>query len=97
METYLPAFEALIREGGAWSIMSAYNRYLNNPCSSNPLLLQEILREKWGFKGYVVSDCDAIASPSATVSSAPPLPSATTGFPQAIASTGAMPKRQPFR
>jgi len=62
IETYLPAFEALIREGGAWSIMSAYNRYLNNPCSSNPLLLQEILREKWGFKGYVVSDCDAIAN-----------------------------------
>ncbi|HZL09686.1 MAG TPA: glycoside hydrolase family 3 C-terminal domain-containing protein [Prolixibacteraceae bacterium] len=59
-ETYLPAFEALVREGGAMSVMSAYNRYLGEPCSSSPMLLQQILREKWGFKGYVVSDCDAI-------------------------------------
>jgi beta-glucosidase len=61
IETYLPAFEALVKEGNAWSVMSAYNRYMGEPCSSSPLLLQEILREKWGFKGYVVSDCDAIA------------------------------------
>jgi beta-glucosidase len=60
LETYSPAFEALIREGGAWSIMGAYNRYMDDPCCASPFLLREELRGKWGFKGYVVSDCGAI-------------------------------------
>ena len=60
IETYSPAFEATIREGGAWSIMGAYNRYLDDPCCASPFLLQKILRDKWNFKGYVVSDCGAI-------------------------------------
>jgi beta-glucosidase len=60
LETYSPAFESLIREAGAWSIMGAYNRYMNDPCCSSPFLLQQTLRNKWGFKGYVVSDCGAI-------------------------------------
>jgi beta-glucosidase len=60
MDTYSAAFEALIREAGAWSIMGAYNRYMNDPCCASPFLLKETLREKWGFKGYVVSDCGAI-------------------------------------
>lgn len=60
-ETYSPAFKALIVEGGAWSIMGAYNRYMNDPACASPFLLQQTLRDQWKFKGYVVSDCDAIA------------------------------------
>lgn len=59
-ETYLPAFEACIREAGAYSIMGAYNRTNAEPCCGSPTLLGKILREQWGFKGFVVSDCAAI-------------------------------------
>ncbi|MBN2501192.1 MAG: glycoside hydrolase family 3 C-terminal domain-containing protein [Anaerolineales bacterium] len=59
-ETYLPAFEATVREAGAYSVMGAYNRTNGEPCCASPTLLQEILREEWGFDGYVVSDCGAI-------------------------------------
>jgi beta-glucosidase len=59
-ETYLPAFEALIREGKAYSVMGAYNRLYDVPCSASDFLLDEILRKKWGFGGYVVTDCGAI-------------------------------------
>jgi beta-glucosidase len=59
-ETYLPAFEASIREGHAFSVMSAYNRLDGLPCSANPRLLTDILRNSWGFDGYVVSDVDAV-------------------------------------
>ncbi|MCF8012688.1 MAG: glycoside hydrolase family 3 C-terminal domain-containing protein [Clostridiales bacterium] len=59
-ESYLPGFEALILDGGAYSIMGAYNRTNHEPCCSSPYLLDDILREKWGFDGYVVSDCGAI-------------------------------------
>ncbi|UCF18768.1 MAG: glycoside hydrolase family 3 C-terminal domain-containing protein [Gemmatimonadota bacterium] len=59
-ETYLPAFRASIIEGGARSVMCAYNRTLGEPCCASRLLLQEILRDQWGFQGYVVSDCWAI-------------------------------------
>ncbi|MHA2195119.1 MAG: glycoside hydrolase family 3 C-terminal domain-containing protein [Promethearchaeota archaeon] len=59
-ETYLPAFEACIKEGKAYSIMCAYNRTNEDPCCSSEFLLQEILRDEWEFKGYVVSDCGAI-------------------------------------
>lgn len=59
-ETYLPAFEACVKEGGAASVMSAYNRLNGEPCSASPTLLQSILRDKWGFTGYVVSDCWAV-------------------------------------
>lgn len=58
--TYLPAFEACVREGGAQSVMGAYNRTNGEPCCASPTLLQRILREEWGFDGYVVSDCGAI-------------------------------------
>ena len=59
-ETYLPAFEACVKEGGATSVMSAYNRTNGEACSASPTLLQRILRDEWGFSGYVVSDCGAI-------------------------------------
>ncbi len=59
-ETYLPAFKACIMEGGAYSIMGAYNRFRGESCSASDLLLDQILRKDWGFKGYVVSDCGAI-------------------------------------
>jgi beta-glucosidase len=59
-DTYLPAFEASIKEAGAYSIMCAYNRYMGNACCGSPALLQKILRDDWGFNGYVVSDCGAI-------------------------------------
>ncbi len=59
-ETYLPAFEATVREAGAYSVMGAYNRTNGEPCCASPTLLQDILREEWGFEGYVVSDCGAI-------------------------------------
>ena len=59
-ETYLPAFRALVQEGHVASVMGAYNRVNGESASASPRLLQEILRDEWGFKGYVVSDCDAI-------------------------------------
>ncbi len=59
-ETYLPAFKATIIEGKAFSVMSAYNRYLGESATASTLLLNDILRDKWGFKGYVVSDCGAV-------------------------------------
>lgn len=59
-ETYLPAFKECVKEGKAGSIMGAYNRTNGEPCCASQTLLQKILREEWGFKGYVVSDCGAI-------------------------------------
>jgi len=59
-EYYLPAFKNCVIKGKAQSIMSAYNAVNGIPCSCNNKLLNEILREEWGFDGYVVSDCGAI-------------------------------------
>ncbi|MDO5971930.1 glycoside hydrolase family 3 C-terminal domain-containing protein [Flavivirga aquimarina] len=59
-DTYLPAFEACVVEGKAYSIMAAYNRYMGKPCCASHQLLEDILRKDWGFDGYVVSDCNAI-------------------------------------
>ncbi len=58
-ETYLPAFEKLVR-GGVEAVMGAYNRVLGEPACGSRFLLSEILRGRWGFKGHVVSDCGAI-------------------------------------
>lgn len=58
-ETYLPAFERLVDEG-VEAVMGAYNRVNGEPACGSPTLLATILREKWGFKGHVVSDCWAI-------------------------------------
>lgn len=59
-ETYLPAFEACVKEAQVESVMGAYNRTNGEPCCGSFTLLQDILREKWHFDGHVVSDCWAI-------------------------------------
>ena len=59
-ETYLPAFEACIRDGRAYSTMAAYNGFNGSPCTGNPDLLTGIIRNRWGFTGYVVSDVDSV-------------------------------------
>ncbi len=60
-ETYLPQFEMGLKEGKAYSVMCAYNKYNGETCCGSNSLLNGILRLKWGFDGYVVSDCGAIA------------------------------------
>ncbi|HTN35766.1 MAG TPA: glycoside hydrolase family 3 C-terminal domain-containing protein [Arachidicoccus sp.] len=59
-DTYLPAFEALVKQGHVYSLMGAYNSVDGVPACANKFLLDTVLRNKWGFKGYVVSDCGAI-------------------------------------
>lgn len=59
-ETYLPAFKAAVQEAGVHSIMGAYNRVNGEAACASHTLLQDILRDEWGFDGYVVSDCGAI-------------------------------------
>ncbi|HEY5584803.1 MAG TPA: glycoside hydrolase family 3 C-terminal domain-containing protein [Ruminiclostridium sp.] len=59
-ETYLPAFEALVKEAKVEAIMGAYNRTNGEPCNGSKTLLKDILRDGWGFDGHVVSDCWAI-------------------------------------
>ncbi len=59
-ETYLPAFRDCIKEAGAYSVMGAYNRVNSEACCASGYLLEEVLRNDWGFEGYVVSDCHAI-------------------------------------
>ena len=58
-ETYLPAFEALVR-AGVKEVMGAYNRFEGVPCNASEYLLDELLRKEWGYRGIVVSDCGAI-------------------------------------
>lgn len=60
-DTYLPAFKACVTEAKAGSIMTAYNRVNGEVCSASPKLLGKILRGEWGFDGFVVCDCGAIA------------------------------------
>lgn len=59
-ETYLPAFEALVKEGKVKEVMCAYNRLEGDPCCGSDRLLMQILRNDWGFDGIVLSDCGAI-------------------------------------
>ncbi|MBO4682048.1 MAG: glycoside hydrolase family 3 C-terminal domain-containing protein [Clostridiales bacterium] len=58
-ETYLPAFEACIKEAGVEAVMGAYNRVNGEPCCGHSYI-QDIIRDEWGFEGHVVSDCWAI-------------------------------------
>lgn len=59
-ETYLPAFEALVKTGNVQEVMCAYNRFEGEPCCGNDKLLIDILRNSWGYKGIILSDCGAI-------------------------------------
>ena len=60
LDTYEPAFRATVVEGHAGSVMCAYNAIKGQPACANEFLLQDQLRGKWGFQGYVVSDCGAV-------------------------------------
>ena len=60
-ETYLPPFEALVKEAGVKEVMCAYNSFEGEPCCGSNRLLMQILRNDWGFDGIVLSDCGAIA------------------------------------
>jgi len=62
LDTYLPAFRATVIEGKAGSVMCAYNSINGQPACVNEFLLQDQLRNKWKFQGYVVSDCDAVVN-----------------------------------
>lgn len=59
-ETYLPAFETLVKESKVEAVMGAYNRVYGLPACGSALLLDTILRQNWGFEGHIVSDCGAI-------------------------------------
>ena len=59
-ETYLPAFKSLVQEGNVQEVMCAYHRYEDEPCCASDRLLVDILRNKWQYKGLVVTDCGAI-------------------------------------
>ena len=60
-ETYLPAFKDLVQKAHVKEVMCAYNRFEGEPCCGSNRLLMQILRDEWGYKGIVVSDCGAIS------------------------------------
>ena len=60
-ETYMPAFKTLVQEGEVAEVMCAYQRNDGDPCCGNLRYEQQILRDEWGFKGLIVSDCGAIS------------------------------------
>jgi len=60
-DTYLPAFKKLVTEANVEAVMGAYNRTLGEVCCASKLLLEDILRGRWGFQGHVVSDCLALS------------------------------------
>ncbi len=59
-EYYTRGFEASVREGKVFTVMSSYNALNGIPTTASPFLLTDLLRKRWGFRGYVVSDCDAV-------------------------------------
>ena len=60
-ETYMPAFKTLVQDAKVREVMCAYQRLDDEPCCGNARLLQQILRDEWGFKYFVVSDCGAVS------------------------------------
>jgi beta-glucosidase len=59
-EIYLPGFRACVQEGGCRTVMSAYNSINGTPCAHNAWLLRDVLKDEWGFEGFVVSDWGAV-------------------------------------
>lgn len=59
-ETYLPAFKDLVQKADVQEVMFAYNSFRGEPCGASKYLLQDILREEWGYKGIILSDCGAV-------------------------------------
>jgi beta-glucosidase len=66
-EIYLPAFQAAVQEGGAWAVMSAYNKFRGAYCSENEYLLNTVLKGEWGFRGLVMSDWAGVHSTDGAV------------------------------
>jgi len=66
-EIYFPAFKAAVQEAGVWAVMSAYNKVNGQWCAENPYLLTEMLRKRWGFRGFVISDWGSTYSTDATI------------------------------
>jgi beta-glucosidase len=66
-EVYFPAFRAAIQEGGAWAVMSAYNKVNGRWCAENAKLLTDALRKRWGFEGFVISDWGSTYSTADTI------------------------------
>ncbi|MCD0490326.1 glycoside hydrolase family 3 C-terminal domain-containing protein [Pedobacter sp. MC2016-14] len=60
-ETYTPAFKQCVQDAKVYSVMCAYNRFRGQPCCGNSFLLSDLLRHQWGFKGFIVTDCWAMA------------------------------------
>src|SRR5437588_2815468 len=67
-ELYLRPFEAAVVDGGAWGVMAAYNKLLGTHCCASDYLLQQVLRDQWGFDGFVVSDWYAAGDTAASAS-----------------------------
>jgi len=76
-ETHLPPFEACVREGGSRSIMTAYNSYDGTPCTANDWLLNKVLKEEWGFNGFVISDAGGTGGANVLHMTAADYPDAT--------------------
>jgi beta-glucosidase len=66
-EIYLPAFRAAVQEAGAWAVMNAYNKVNGTYCAENAFLLTDVLRKRWGFEGFVISDWGSTYSTAATI------------------------------
>ncbi len=84
-EIYLPAFKAAVQEGGAWTVMSAYNKVNGVHCGENTYLLTDVLKNEFGFKGFVVSDWASTYSTAPTVNAGMDLE--MPGGPQMLAMT----------
>lgn len=84
-EIYMPAFKAAIQQGDAWNVMSAYNLVNGKHCAENSYLLTDILKNEFGFKGFVVSDWASTYSTAPTVNAGMDLE--MPGGPQMLAMT----------
>jgi beta-glucosidase len=84
-EIYLPAFKAAVQQGGAWTVMSAYNKVNGVHCGENTYLLTDVLKNEFGFKGFVVSDWASTYSTAPTVNAGMDLE--MPGGPQMLAMT----------